>query len=76
MKELPKFLLADNTDFPEAVFVIHTDYPRFVINVVSEEVEWFEDFDEVDERALAEEVENLLQASLDFYERELNRYEE
>lgn len=76
MKELPKFLLADNTDFPEAVFVIHTDYPRFVINVVSEEVEWFEDFDEVDERTLAEEVENLLQASLDFYERELNRYEE
>lgn len=29
--ELPKFLLGDNTDFPEDIFIIHLDYPRFII---------------------------------------------
>lgn len=28
--ELPKFLLGDNTDFPDAIFVIHTEFPRFI----------------------------------------------
>ena len=31
--ELPKFLLGDNTDFPDDIFVIHLDYPRFIINL-------------------------------------------
>ena len=29
--ELPKFLLGDNTDYPTAIFVVHTEYPRFII---------------------------------------------
>ena len=46
---LPKFLLGDNTEFQDAIFVIHTEYPRFVINLVDDEIEWFEEFDNVDE---------------------------
>ena len=34
--ELPKFVLADNTDFPDDVYVIHLDYPRFILNVQNE----------------------------------------
>ena len=29
----PKFLLGDNTDFPDSIFVIHTEFPRFIINL-------------------------------------------
>lgn len=59
--ELPKFLLGDNTDFPDAIFVIHTEFPRFIINLATDEVEWLEDFDAEDERELEAEAENLIQ---------------
>ena len=38
--ELPKFLLGDNTDFPDDIFIIHLDYPRFIINLKDDEVEF------------------------------------
>ena len=31
--ELPKFILGDNTDYPEAIFIVHTEFPRFIINL-------------------------------------------
>jgi hypothetical protein len=37
--ELPKFLLGDNTDFQEDIFIVHLDYPRFIINLKDDEVE-------------------------------------
>ena len=43
--KLPKFLLADNSDFPEDLFVVHTEYPRFILNVEEEEVEWLDDLE-------------------------------
>ncbi|MGY3792874.1 hypothetical protein [uncultured Aquimarina sp.] len=73
---LPKFLLGDNTDYPDAIFVIHTEFPRFVINLENDEVEWFEEFDKSDEKELESEAENLFQAANDFYDREIERYEE
>ncbi len=73
--EFPKFLLGDNTDFPEAVFVIHTEYPRFIINLANDEVEWLEDFDASDEKELATEAESLIEAATEFYDREIARYE-
>ncbi len=72
----PKFLLGDNTDFPEAIFVIHTEFPRFIINLENDEVEWLEEFDKSDEKELQEEANNLFQAANDFYDREIERYDE
>ncbi|EID75733.1 hypothetical protein [Imtechella halotolerans] len=74
--ELPKFLLGDNTDFPDAIFVIHTEFPRFIINLATDEVEWLEDFDAEDERELEAEAENLIQQATDFYDREITRYDQ
>lgn len=74
--EFPKFLLGDNTDFPDAVFVIHTDYPRFIINLENDDVEWLEDFDQSDEKELASEAEDLISQANAFYDREVSRYEE
>lgn len=72
----PKFLLADNTDFPEAIFVVHTEFPRFIINVENDQIEWLEDFDPEDVKELETETENLIAQAFDFYDREIDRYEE
>ncbi|MFD2541989.1 hypothetical protein ACFSSB_06615 [Lacinutrix gracilariae] len=73
---LPKFILGDNTDHPNAIFVIHTDFPRFIINLEDDEVEWFEDFDQHDQKELELETENLIKEATAFYDREVARYEE
>ena len=74
--QLPKFILGDNTDFPEAIFIIHTEFPRFIINLENDDIEWLEEFDDEDEKELENEMENLIQAASDFYDREVSRYED
>ncbi len=74
--ELPKFILGDNTDFPTAIFIVHTEYPRFIINLEDDEVEWFEEFSREDEEDLKEEVEGLIEAATAFYDREVVRYKD
>ncbi|WP_372793076.1 hypothetical protein [Lutibacter sp.] len=74
--ELPKFLLGDNTDFADAIFVIHTEFPRFVINLVDDEIEWFEDFDGEDQEELETQVAVLIEEATAFYDREMERYKE
>lgn len=74
--DLPRFLIGDNSDLPDAVFVIHTEFPRFVMNLESGEVEWMEEFDEQDQKELEMEAENLIQQAYDFYDREIARYED
>ena len=74
--ELPKFILGDNTDLPESIFVIHTEFPRFIIDLKDDEVEWLEDFDKDDEKELSSEAEGLIIQANEFYDREVNRYEE
>ncbi len=74
--QLPKFILGDNTDFPDSIFVVHTEYPRFIINLKDDEVEWLEDFDKEDEKELSSEAEALITQANEFYDREVNRYED
>jgi hypothetical protein len=74
--EFPKFLLGDNTDYPDAIFIVHTEFPRFIINLENDEVEWLEEFDKEDEKELASEAENLIEEANTFYDRELSRYDD
>ncbi|MCG9793021.1 MULTISPECIES: hypothetical protein [Flavobacterium] len=73
--ELPKFLLGDNTDCPEDIFIIHLDYPRFIINLKDDEVEFIEEAEDLDEAELNVEMEGLIEAANSFYDREMERYE-
>lgn len=73
--ELPKFLLGDNTDYPNSIFIVHTEYPRFVINLENDEVEWLEEFSKEDEEELSAESEILIEAATAFYDREVSRYD-
>ena len=74
--ELPKFLLGDKTDFPDDIFIIHLDYPRFIINLKDDEVEFMEEDEDLDEAELKAEMEDLITQANAFYDREIARYEE
>jgi hypothetical protein len=74
--QLPKFVLADNSDFPEDIFVIHLDFPRFIINLKDDEVEFLEDLEGEDETELESEMEHLITLAGEFYDKEMQAYEE
>ena len=74
--QLPKFLLGDNTDYPNGIYIIHTEYPRFIVNLEDDEVEWLEEFAKEDETELANVMEELISSANAFYDREVSRYEE
>ena len=72
---LPKFLLADNSNHPEDIFVLHTEYPRFLINLKDDEVAWFEDLSGENEEDIATELADLMDKAGAFYDDEIKGYE-
>ena len=69
--ELPKFLIADNSSLQNVIFIIHTEYPRFIINITNDEVHWLEDFNKKDEKILYSESDQLINDALSFYDKEI-----
>lgn len=72
--KLPRFLLGDNTDFPESIFVIHTEYPRFIIDLSTDDLQFWEAINQSEEDDLKEETENLIKEASAFYDQEVERY--
>lgn len=68
---LPKFLIADNSEYPENTYVVHTEKPRFAYDVDSQEVKWLGPEPEADDI-----VDDLISQAAAFYESELDTYEE
>ena len=66
MNGTTKFLIADNSSLQNVIFIIHTEYPRFIINITNDEVYWLEDFDKKDEEILHSESEQLINEALIF----------
>lgn len=73
--ELPKFLLCDNTDFPEDIFIFHVEFPRFIINLRNDEIELLESTEKLSKAELDTKMKLLIDLANDFYDRELERYE-
>jgi hypothetical protein len=73
--DLPKFLLADNSNFPDDIFVLHTEYPRFLINLKDDDVEWFEDLSGENEEDIATELAGLMDKAGEFYDTEMKQFE-
>ena len=73
--DLPKFLLADNSNFPEDIFVLHTEFPRFLINLKDDKIEWFEDLSGEREDDIAGEVSNLIEEASKFYDEQIEGYD-
>tara|TARA_X000000950_G_C13614342_1_gene536653 strand:- start:126 stop:377 length:252 start_codon:yes stop_codon:yes gene_type:complete len=78
--KVPKFLVGDNTEHPDAVFIIHTQIPRFILNIDSDDVEWLdEDLPSLlgtdDEAELTTAISKFLAQADEFYQAEIERYE-
>jgi len=73
--KIPKFLLGDNTDHPDDIFIIHTEFPHFIINLLNDDIEWFDEL-RGDETEIAVEIARLIEESSEFYDREMERYVE
>ena len=75
--ELPKFLLGDNTQTNEGdIFVIHTEFPRFIINLKDDEIELWDDLIGSDEEELSIQVAQYIEEASLFYDAEMKAYEE
>lgn len=72
--EFPKFLLGDNSDYPDDIFIIHTEFPRCIINLKDDEIEWLEEFDTSDEEELLDESQVMIEAASSFYDKEIELY--
>ena len=73
--DLPKFLIADNSSLKDDLFVVHTEYPRFILNISNDEVHWLEEFDKEDEGSLASESKPLIELALAFFDSEMKSLE-
>ena len=73
--DLPKFLIADSSELEDVIFVIHTAYPRFLINVINDEVHWMEEFEKEDREELETQITQLIEDALNFYDKEIKNFE-
>lgn len=74
--EAPTFLIADNSDYPDKIFIIHTDFPRFLLDVETEEIEWFDALEEEPDVDLETEIADLMEKAFDFFDKEMDSYED
>jgi hypothetical protein len=72
---LPKFFIADNSELEDEIFVLHTEFPRFLLNVANDEVHWFEEFESEDEKELATHTNDLIEQALNYYDQEVANFE-
>lgn len=72
--ELPRFLLADNTSCEEDIFIIHTEFPRFIINLKDDEIEMWDDLVGADEEELSIQVAQYIEDASLFYDSEMEKY--
>lgn len=70
---VPKFLLSSNSDLSEKLFVVHTEYPRFILNIINDEIFWLEEFDENDIKEIKNQTQILINQALDFYDNEISK---
>jgi len=73
---LPEFLLADNAAFPDVVFVVHTHFPRFILNLANDDLEWWETFTKEDKEQATEEMAHWIERATAFYDNEIKSYKD
>ena len=72
---VPKFLIADSSSLQDEVFVLHTEYPRFLLNVSNDEILWLEEFGKEDQDELEKITEELIEEALAFFDTEIESLE-
>ena len=73
--DFTKFLIADSSELEDVIFVIHTAYPRFLLNVINDDIHWMEEFDKEDREELESLTVQLVEDALAFYDSEMENFE-
>ena len=73
--EVPKFLIADNSTLQESIYVLHMEYPRFLLNVANDDILWLEEFSPADQEELNTVTEKLIEEALAFFDHEIETLE-
>jgi hypothetical protein len=73
--EVPKFLIADNSSLQDELFVLHTAYPRFLLNVSNDDILWLEEFSQDDKIELEKVTQELIEEALAFFDSEIENME-
>jgi len=73
--KLPKYLIADNAQLVDDIFVLHTEFPRFLININTDEIEWLDEFSQEDAEQNAQIIEESVAAAFDFFDAEMKNYD-
>ena len=68
--------MGDNVHFPEDIFVVHLEYPRFVINLKDDSIEFLEEISNADKDLLEEETKNLVEEASRFYDEQMELYDQ
>ena len=74
--KIPRFIMGDASECPDSIFVIHTEFPRCIIDLSTDELKFWEDISKEDEDELREETANLVKEASDFYDAEVEFYEQ
>lgn len=69
--KLPKFLLADNSEYPDAVYVIHAEYPKFIINLNNDKINWLDSLAQENKVEATQIVQTLIADAMAFFDREM-----
>jgi hypothetical protein len=75
MSQLPSFLLADSLEFPDSIFVIHTEFPRFIIDLSTDELTWWERFASNDKEEATSEIALWIEKATAFYDAQIKEFE-
>jgi len=70
---VPEFLLSSNSDLPEELFVVHSEFPRCILNIINDQIFWLEEFDENDIKEIKNQIQILIDQGLDFYDKEITK---
>jgi hypothetical protein len=73
--QIPKFLIADNSGLPDKIFILHTDFPRFLLDVETDEIEWYDALEEEPDVDLEAEISQLVEEAYQFFDKEMDTYE-
>ena len=73
--KLPQYLIADNSQLENDIFVIHTNFPRFILNIHTDEIEWLDNFSEKEAKENADIIELAIKKAYEFFDNEMKSYE-
>ncbi len=72
---LPKYLLADNSNYPDDHYVIHLEFPRFILNLKDDSIEWLEVFSVEDQEEVTKQIAELIDEATRFFDEEMAKYD-